>query len=239
MANLNPKPEDVAPKVPDLRSLFAEKYADSISSGAYEQRDVERFEKDDAYARCFLRTMGAKDDVTKAVDVIDQCFLFRKEYQLWDTTDASFPADRLEHGKSACYYRHSTKEGHLILYIDVKANNVGPAELTGLKKYIAYSFEQHHRKNPETMCVVLMDMYGASTSNVRMDITRFIITCFTTYFPAYLAYMLIYEMPFLISASWKVMSAFLSSEQKQKMRQVNKKSIKEYLDPDQMWPHMH
>ena len=53
-----------------------------------------------------------------------------------------------------------------LVYIDVKANNASPEELPELKKYIAYKFEEHHRHHPETMCVVLMDMYGASTSNV-------------------------------------------------------------------------
>ena len=34
-----------------------------------------------------------------------------------------------------------------------------------VKKYIAYNFELHHRQNPEVMCVVLLDMSSAGTSN--------------------------------------------------------------------------
>ena len=52
------------------------------------------------------------------------------------------------------------------VYINVKENNVKPEQSDLLKQYIAWSFEQHQKKNPEQMCVVLMDMSGAGASNV-------------------------------------------------------------------------
>lgn len=93
-------------------------------------------------------------------------------------------------------------------------------------------------ENPEQMCVVLMDMSGASTGNMSMDITKYIITCFTTYFPAFLAYMINYDMPMLLSATWSAISLFLSSEQKQKLLVLKKKDITKYIADEHLWPHM-
>ena len=48
----------------------------------------------------------------------------------------------------------------------MKANDSVGEELELVKKYIAYKFEEHQKASPEVMVVALLDMYGASTSNV-------------------------------------------------------------------------
>jgi hypothetical protein len=234
MAALNPTPQDVAASVPALREAFATKYADNIKSGLYDARDVTRLQTEDAYARCFLRTLKARGDAPKAADIVHESFKFRKEIGLGDVNPSNFPADITS--RNAIYYKGKDKDGHPILYIDVKENVAkGPAVL---KQYIAWNFEEHQRAQPEQMCVVLMDMSGASTSNVSVDITKYIITCFTTYFPAFLAYMINYDMPMLLSATWTLISTFLSAEQKQKLLIVKKKDITKYIPAEHLWPHM-
>lgn len=51
------KLKEVASKVPELREKFHAKYQSEIASGKFDERDIQRFNSDDAYARCFLRTM--------------------------------------------------------------------------------------------------------------------------------------------------------------------------------------
>ena len=53
-----------------------------------------------------------------------------------------------------------------LVYVDVKKNSAKGDEVVLLKKYIAYHFEQHAKKDPETMCVVILDTSGASVANV-------------------------------------------------------------------------
>lgn len=236
MADLNPKPEEVADKVPALRAAFKEKHAEHIKKGTYDQRDLDRLDKDDAYVRAFLRTLKARGDVTKAVDLIDEAFKFRKQCQIWDLNESSFPADIKD--RNAIYYKGQDLKGHPILYINVKENVATAEQMPALKQYIAWSIDLHHRKNPEQMVVALMDMSGAGVGNVGMDVTKYIITCFTSYFPAFLAYMINYEMPGLLSATWTVISAFLSGDQKQKLLMVKKKEITKYIAEEHLWPHM-
>ena len=50
--------------------------------------------------------------------------------------------------------------------MDVKKNVPQPDEVVLLKKYVAWHFDQHAKKNPEQMCVVLLDMTGASVANL-------------------------------------------------------------------------
>lgn len=235
MANLNLMQKDVANKLDEFRKTFANKYGTSAPT-LYDQRDIDRLNGDDSFAGSFLRTLKANGDPAKAADITHESLKFRNEIKLNDLTENSFPAELLE--KKAIYYKGADKDGHPILYINVKANVTKPEHQDALKQYIAWNFEKHHRQNPEQMCVVLMDMSGASTSNVNTDITKFIITCFTVYFPSYLAYMINYDMPLLLSAFWTVISAFLSSEQKQKLLMVKKADIRKYIPEENLWPHM-
>lgn len=236
MADLNPTPQEVAGKEPELRKVFKTKYADAIKSGAYDPRDLDRLDKDDAYARCFLRTLKSRGDVDKAADIVNDSFKFRKEIEIWDFTESMVPAELLD--KKAMYYQGQDIHGAPILYINVKENVAKPDQQRLLRQYIAWNFEKHQRTNPEQQCVVLMDMSGAGTGNVSIDITKYIISCFSTYFPTFLAYMINYDMPMLLSATWTVISAFLSSEQKQKLLMVKKKDISKYIADEHLWPHM-
>lgn len=53
-----------------------------------------------------------------------------------------------------------------LVYINVKENTTSAEHANLLKQYIAWNFDQHQKKNPEQMCVVLMDMSGAGVGNV-------------------------------------------------------------------------
>ena len=50
--------------------------------------------------------------------------------------------------------------------MDVAKNNVKGDEVVLLKKYIAWHFDQHQNKDPETMCVLLLDLSSTSVANV-------------------------------------------------------------------------
>jgi hypothetical protein len=53
------------------------------------------------------------------------------------------------------------------VYLRSKENSADDAQSTRyLKQYIAYTFEQHHSKNPEVMVVALVDMSGAGMGNL-------------------------------------------------------------------------
>jgi len=53
-----------------------------------------------------------------------------------------------------------------VVYINVKENVTKSDQVPLLKQYIAWHFDQHQKTDPEQMCVVLMDMSGASTGNM-------------------------------------------------------------------------
>jgi len=234
MAEINPSSEEVAPNVPALREEFKKKYEASISGGTYDSRDVERLEKDDSYARAFLRTLKSKNNVSLAVEVINECFIFRKENGIWDLTEESFPEE--VKSKNGIYFKGQDVKGFKVLYIDVSANSAkNDEERVWIRKYAAFVIEQHHRNTPEEMVTCLFDMHKASTFNFSPELSKYFTTCFAVYFPCFLSYMINYEMPFILGAAFSLVTKFLSAEQNKKIIAVNKSKIKTYLPEDNLW----
>jgi len=236
MADLNPKPEEVAAKVPEFRQAFDSKYAENLKNGWYNAADVTRLRTDDAYARCFLRSMKSRGNVDKAVELAHESLTFRVEIGLAALNESSFPEEITE--RKAIYYKGTDLSGHPILYINLKESATKSDQTHAVKQYVAWNFDQHYKVNPEQMCVLLMDMSGAGVAQLNLDLTKFIIQCFTTNFPAFLAYMINYEMPTLVSVGWTAVSAFLNAEQKKKLLSVRKHDITKYIAAEHLWPHM-
>lgn len=237
MADLNPKPEEVQVNVPHLRTGFKEKFADNIKNGSYDQRDIDRLDKDDAYARAFLRTLKANGDAVKAVDLIDNCFRFRKSIGLCDLTTDDFPSEIKD--RNAIYFKGQDKNGHPILYVNVKENLATDDLMPLLKQYIAWVIEQHHGKDPEQMCVVLMDMGSAEPCNLGSDVTKYLIACFTIYFPAFLAYVIYYDIPDVLCGTLSAIGSVLHDDRmNQKLVTAKKTEISKYISLEHLWPHM-
>ena len=56
--------------------------SDNIRQGLYDPRDLDRLQTDEAYARCFLRTLKVRGDVEKALEGVHEALKFRKEIGL-------------------------------------------------------------------------------------------------------------------------------------------------------------
>ena len=99
-----------------------------------------------------------------------------------------------------------------------------------------------------------------------LDVVKFIIHALSNYFPGLLAYILLFEMPFLLSgklsqyhkkfenqrieyrlhtvmynfvaAVWKVIRSWLTEEQKNILKLVKKADMPQYVAADQLEEHM-
>ncbi|XP_064637399.1 motile sperm domain-containing protein 2-like [Lineus longissimus] len=221
-------------KVPDLRKRFREKYRDKIAQGLYDAEDLARLEDNDTYVELFLQS--EKGNIDSATSMIDGAFVWRKSIGVNGLSSTSFP--REVHEKGAIYFHNHDKDGNEILYFRIKDHKKDPTKLLLLQKYVAYLLEQYFMENMGSQIVVMFDMTDAGLSNMDLDLIKFIITCFTTYYPNYLAYLLVYDMPWVLNAVWKIIKTWLSEESSKKVIFVKKGDIQEYIDKDQLLEHM-
>lgn len=71
-----------------------------------------------------------------------------------------------------------------------------------------------------------------------LDFVRFILNCLKYYYPGVLAYLLVLEIPWVLNAAWRIVKSWLDSSAQKKIIFVDKKAIKEYIDPDNLPPHV-
>ncbi|KAI0236319.1 Motile sperm domain-containing protein 2 [Lamellibrachia satsuma] len=214
-----------------LRDLFLTKYADSLETD-YDSRDVEMVRNNDKFLDCFLSSCTDLNEVTQDMDVT---LKLRKDYTLNDLTMESFPKEMLE--RNIIYWHGKNKDGKKIMYFKVAHHKKG-TYVEDLKKYMAYFLEQHFKEHMGEHIAVVFDFSGAGLLNMDLEVVRFIISALSTYFPSTTAYILLFEMPMLLSAVWRVIRSWLSEAQKKKIFQVNKTSIQEYITTDQLEDHM-
>ncbi|XP_076446615.1 motile sperm domain-containing protein 2-like [Babylonia areolata] len=216
-----------------VRDNFDKKYADKISSGNYDDRDLRRLRTDDVYVTTFIRGPSRLDE---GVDLVHESLQFRKEYGVNDMTEDSF--EQWMWDKHAVFYHGQTKTGHKIVFLRVKHHKKDAAQMPLVKKFFVFWLEMAFKSNPVDRIVTLFDMTEAGLSNLDMEFIRFILTCFKLYYPTFLEKLLIYEMPWIFNAAWKVIKTWLSAEAIAKIKFVTKSDVHTYIDHGQLFEHM-
>ena len=74
-------------------------------------------------------------------------------------------------------------------------------------------------------------MVDAGLSNMDMELTKYLIGLFKDYYPNYLNYIIILEMPWVLNAAFKIIKSWLPAKAIPKIKFVNKSSLKDFVDP--------
>ncbi|KAJ8954593.1 hypothetical protein NQ318_003124 [Aromia moschata] len=80
---------------------------------------------------------------------------------------------------------------------------------------------------------IFFDMEGCGLSNMDMDFIKYLIGLFKEYYPFFLNYIIIFEMPWILSAAFKIIKSWLPEKAIEKIKFVSKKDIKTYVPLDQ------
>lgn len=221
-------------QVDEVRHKFFEVFKDNIQKDVYDKRDLERLRLENDYVCSFLRHQAGS--VEKASEMVDVSLRWRKELAVNDLTEQTFP--RALHEAGIIFYHNYDKNGHPILHIAVARFRKDLFQLILAKQLLAWHIEKVFLQHPGRRIVVLLDMTNAGLSNVDIDLIKFQVRCFTTYYPAILAYMLVFEMPWVLNAIWNIIKKLLNAEQQRHVLLVKKPQMLQYIDRDQLFVHM-
>lgn len=75
-------------------------------------------------------------------------------------------------------------------------------------------------------------MAEAGLSNMDMEFTKYLIGLFKSYYPNFLNLIIIFEMPWVLNAAFKIIKSWLPAKAIPKIKFVNKSNLKEYVDPN-------
>ncbi|MBN3303085.1 MSPD2 protein, partial [Amia calva] len=168
--------------------------------------------------------------------MIDESFQWRKEFQVNDLTESSIPKWMFETG--AVYLHGYDKEGNKLFWFKVKLHVKDAKSVIDKKKYVAFWLERYAKREPGMPLTVVFDMSESGLSNIDMDFVKYIINCFKVYYPKFLSKMIMYEMPWIMNAAWKIVKTWLGPEAINMLKFVSKNEVQEFIGAEYLPTYM-
>lgn len=75
-------------------------------------------------------------------------------------------------------------------------------------------------------------MADTGISNMDMEFTKYLIGLFKSYYPNFLNYIIIFEMPWILNTAFKLIKSWLPPKAIPKIKFVHKGNIQEFVDPN-------
>nr|CAH7753987.1 unnamed protein product [Callosobruchus chinensis] len=214
--------------IEELRNLFL-KDVESKGSDCVHPKDLERVKTSDDWLRRFI--LHQESDVKKALEMLWTSVKWRKDNNVNDINESNVRMDILCSGG---FFPHGADiDGCMLLVFKCKKHTKGVTKMEELQKCIIYWFERVERMVDGKMITLFFDMEGCGLSNMDMELIQYLIGLFKEYYPYFLNYILIFEMPWILSTAFKVIKSWLPEKAVQKIKFVSKKDIKTFVPLDQ------
>ncbi|CAF3782356.1 unnamed protein product [Rotaria socialis] len=221
--------------VEEFRKTTNEHFSKEISDDKqFDTNDIKRFNENDDYALMIIQHgQTAKTfDEPKALRCFHDTMIWRKQNNIYDVSLDQFPATYLE--RRAIYYKNHDINNHRLLHYVVRTFNKGELDNEMVKRFMAYNFEEHIRTYPGQRIVILFDMTDTGLRHLDYDLVKFVISALLYYFPGLLSYFLVYKLPFILQAAWKLIKTWMPTETQNAVKFVDEKTITQYVALDQL-----
>ncbi|XP_063305091.1 motile sperm domain-containing protein 2 isoform X1 [Pelobates fuscus] len=219
--------------IQETRKRLTQEYFQD-SSDKYDPRDVERLQKDDTLLESYL--LWRHNVIEDALKMIDESLKWRKDIAVNDLSETSLPKWCFEIG--ATFLHGYDKEGNKLFWLRVKLHIRDAKTFEDKKKCVAFWLERYAKREPGKYLTVVFDMTECGLSNIDMDFVRFVINCFKIYYPRYLSKLVIFEMPWIMNAAFKIVKGWLGPEAINMLKFVNRNEIQDYISVEYLPPHM-
>ncbi|XP_069319207.1 motile sperm domain-containing protein 2 isoform X1 [Eulemur rufifrons] len=225
--------QNKAKLISETRRRFEAEYI-TDKSDKYDSRDVERLQQDDNWVESYLH--WRHDNVDETLKMLDESFQWRKEISVNDLNESSIPRWLLEMG--LIYLHGYDKEGNKLFWIRVKYHTKDQKTIPDKKKLIAFWLERYAKRENGKPVTVMFDLSETGINSIDMDFVRFIINCFKVYYPKYLSKIVIFDMPWLMNAAFKIVKTWLGPEAVSLLKFTSKNEVQDYVSVEYLPPHM-
>ncbi|XP_040853303.1 motile sperm domain-containing protein 2 [Ochotona curzoniae] len=219
--------------ISETRRRFEAEYV-TEKSDKYDPRDIERLQQDDNWVESYL--LWRHNVVEETLKMLDESFQWRKEICVNDLTESSIPRWLLEIG--GIYLHGYDKEGNKLFWIRVKYHVKDQKTILDKKKLIAFWLERYAKRENGKPVTVMFDLSDTGLNSIDMDFVRFIINCFKVYYPRYLSKIVIFDMPWIMNAAFKIVKTWLGPEAVSLLKFTSKNEVQDYVSVEYLPPHM-
>uniref|UniRef100_A0A224XF82 Putative phosphatidylinositol transfer protein pdr16 n=1 Tax=Panstrongylus lignarius TaxID=156445 RepID=A0A224XF82_9HEMI len=210
--------------IQELRAKFLQKVQDENKD--FHQKDLNRVNNDDSWLRRFLihHDLEIKDALNMLIETCE----WRKSFKVNEISEQTVNREYLEEGSIFVHSRD--KDGKSLFIFRCCKHVKGQKDFEELKKCVVYWMERVERHDKGDQITIFFDMTDTGLANMDMDYTKYLINLCKQYYPHFLNYILIFEMPWVLNAAFKIIKTWLPTKAVQKIKFVNKNTLKDYVD---------
>ncbi|XP_014290468.1 motile sperm domain-containing protein 2 isoform X2 [Halyomorpha halys] len=167
----------------------------------------------------------------EALNMLLETCEWRKTNKVNEINENNINMNYLNDG--SVFVHNRDKDGKSLFIFTYKKHVKGQKDFEELKKIVIYWMERVERADKGEPVTVFFDMQDTGLSNADMEFIKYIISLFKLYYPYSLNYILILDMPWVLNAAFKIIKTWLPAKAVQKIKNVDKKSLKDYVDSTQ------
>jgi len=227
--------EDQPPTAEQV-ALMREKFRKHLEANGqdnFEADDVRRVMEDDDYLGRFFKHVfdDPGDQVDLAVAMITNSLQWRKSMGIKGMTSDTLKDSLKNRGN--LYMHNHDKDGKVMLVLTFKKHKKGEESMDDMKRLFLYYMERIDRQTGGGKMSLMFDCAGCGLGNLDMELIQYMIKVFTDYYPDVLNYILVFEMPWLLNAAWKIIKGWMPAAGVKKIKMLTKSNLHEFVAPDQ------
>ncbi|CAK1554273.1 unnamed protein product [Leptosia nina] len=215
-------------KLAEIRLLYEAKIKETVPAPVFDNRDLDRV-KSDIYLYRVLE--HCQNNVQHAADMLYNIMVWRKANNTNDITEDSVDKDILRDG--LYYTRGRDIDSCLLFIMNSKAYVKGQRDVEAVKKVFIYWLERLEREEGGKKITLFFDMDGCGINNMNLNLISYMINVLKSFYPNFINYIIIFQMPWILSAGFKIVKEMLPAPAIERLRIINKDKLKDLVAPEQ------
>lgn len=216
--------------ITDLREKFFRKLEDDgpPDSREFHPADINRIKENNNWLKRFLE--HTENNVQEALTMLWDTCTWRRKFGANEITEDTVKRNYLEAG--LCFIYGKDRDGKAMFVIKCKLYTKGGKDFEELQKLVVYWFERLERYTNGNQISLFFDMADTGILNLDMEFIRYLIGLCKNYYPNFLNYIIIFEMPWILNTAFKIIKSWLPPKAIPKIKMIHKTNIQEFVDPN-------
>lgn len=214
--------------ISELRQSFEDKLNEQ--NEVFHPMDLAKINNSDSWLKRFLiHTEGNQEE---ALSMLWNVCEWRKSFGVNEISESNGTV-RIDYLEEGIMFPHGVdKDGKLMFIIRCKLHFKASKDSEECKKCAVYWFERMERLTNGDQITIFFDMMGSGLSNLDMEFTNYLINLLKMYYPAFLNYIIIFEMPWVLNAAFKIIKTWLPAKAVKKIKFLSKHNLNEFVSKE-------
>lgn len=192
--------------------------------------DIDLILSDDWSVSRFL--LRCRLNPERAVDLMEASSKFRREFRMGETRLSHFPAEIHEVGGIFKYA--PDRVGNTTLWMRAKHHRRCEQVNYIMKQFILCVMEQCDKESRGRGVAVIFDLTDCGLRNADPSFLFWLLHSFRSYCPKGLSYIIVYNLPWVLSATCSIAMSWLSSTNRKRLRFIEGDEIQKFIAPENL-----